>query len=53
MAQITKYSILIAANTRDLARMVNEELKKGWVPHGSVYMNENGDPCQPVVQYQG
>jgi hypothetical protein len=48
--RILKYSILVAKTTRDLARMVNEELQKGWEPFGSVYLNEAGYPCQPVVQ---
>ena len=39
-----KYSILIAESTRALAKMVNEELLKGWYPHGSVYLNESGYP---------
>lgn len=48
---IVKYSILIAETTRSLAVMVNDEMKKGWFPLGSVYLNESGFPCQPVVKY--
>jgi hypothetical protein len=51
--RISKYSILVAETTRDLARMVDEELKKGWQPFGSVYLNEQGFPCQPVIRYLG
>lgn len=46
----TNYSIIVGEDDRDLARRVNEEMKKGWVPQGGAYINKSGYPAQAVTR---
>jgi hypothetical protein len=51
MAKILTYHVLTGANADAIAGKVQNEIRNGWQPFGSLATTSTGIYVQPIVQY--
>lgn len=51
MNKITNYIVIVEGSKQEMEDAVNEAIRNGYQPHGSLTINKNNWYYQPMVQY--